>query len=438
MLNILAVTSPGDGHVNPMLAIVATLVLRGHRVTWYSGRAYRDRVERVGATFLPMTAGYDYGGLNREQAFPDNAKLRGVAGMVAGFRDAFLDTAPGYLRDLTDFVDATPVDVMITDETSFAAGLLGELRGIPVVWVSTSIYILSSRDTAPLGLGLAPSASAVGRLRNRVLGEVANRVVLRELRRAGSLLRERVGLTALPRGAFENIVDHPRLYLMGTVPSFEYPRSDLLPQVEFVGSVTTPGPADYDTPSWWGELTGIRPVVHVTQGTIADDASHLLVPAIRALAGLDVLVVVTTGVPPEQLDLGPRPGNVVVERFVPHALLLPHVDVMVTNGGYGGVNTALSHGVPLVIAAATEEKHEVAAHVAWSGAGLRVRRSGRFEPRLRRAVRRVLDEESFRRRAHALRAEFARLSGPERAADRVEELDVAARGSRDELSRGGG
>jgi UDP:flavonoid glycosyltransferase YjiC (YdhE family) len=43
---------------------------------------------------------------------------------------------------------------------------------------------------------------------------------------------------------------------------------------------------------------------------------------------------------------------------------------MVTNGGFNGVQSALSHGVPLVCAGKTEEKPEVCARVAWAGVGI--------------------------------------------------------------------
>ena len=46
---------------------------------------------------------------------------------------------------------------------------------------------------------------------------------------------------------------------------------------------------------------------------------------------------------------------------------------MVTNGGYGAVQRAVSTGVPLVVAGNTEDKPEVAARVAWSGAGINLR-----------------------------------------------------------------
>ncbi len=48
-----------------------------------------------------------------------------------------------------------------------------------------------------------------------------------------------------------------------------------------------------------------------------------------------------------------------MERFIPFDRLLPQVDVFVANGGYGGVQLALSHGVPIVGAGRTEDKIEV-------------------------------------------------------------------------------
>ena len=59
-----------------------------------------------------------------------------------------------------------------------------------------------------------------------------------------------------------------------------------------------------------------------------------------------------------------------VAGFLPYAALLPRVDLMVTNGGWGGTLAALSHGIPLVIAGGDLDKPEIAARVAWTGAGV--------------------------------------------------------------------
>lgn len=134
-------------------------------------------------------------------------------------------------------------------------------------------------------------------------------------------------------------------------------------------------------------------------------------------------VIATTGAkPPEALGLATLPPNVRVERFIPYEVLLPHVDVMVTNGGYGGTTQALAHGVPLVLAGTTEDKMEVNRRVAWSGVGIDLRTDWPKPAAIREAVGRVLAEPSFRRRAEAIRDEMRQYDAPRLAAATIEGL----------------
>jgi UDP:flavonoid glycosyltransferase YjiC (YdhE family) len=166
--------------------------------------------------------------------------------------------------------------------------------------------------------------------------------------------------------------------------------------------------------------------VHVTQGSIRPDMRELVVPTLRALEHDDLLVVVTTGgVPRAELEArfgGPLPDNARVSPFIPYDLLLPHVDLCVTNGGYTGVTTALHHGVPLVQAGSTEEKAEIGARVAWSGAGVRIRATSPGRHRVRRAVRTALHDPRYRAAAGRIGAELRRHDAAEEGADLLERL----------------
>jgi UDP:flavonoid glycosyltransferase YjiC (YdhE family) len=161
-------------------------------------------------------------------------------------------------------------------------------------------------------------------------------------------------------------------------------------------------------------------VVLVTQGTVRNEDDLLFAPAIEALASGDALVIVTTGngAPVK----GPLPPNVRVEPFVPYAALMPHVSAYVTNGGYGGVQMALAHGVPIVVCGATEDKPEVGARVAWSGAGLRIRSRTPTAPELRAAVSRVLSDPAYRGNARRIAADIAACDAPATGAGLIEEL----------------
>nr|AHE14906.1 StaG-like glycosyltransferase [uncultured bacterium] len=426
---VLIATSPAEGHVTPVSWVARELVARGHEVRWYTGKAYRRKVGSTGAVHEPMRRAFDFSGQNRGEAFPSHAGLTGIASFKVGVKEIFYDAAPDQAEDLLDILVDFPADVLVGDDMCYGACFAHELSGIPLAWIGNSVYILGSRDTAPLGLALPPSSAPLGRLRNRLLRAVNDHLVMRDVRRYADRTRTRVGLPRLTSAAMENIAEPPDLYLVGTTPSFEYPRTDLLPQTHFVGPFSGPSPEEFDPPVWWEDMLARGPVVLVTQGTTANDVERLLAPAIRALADQDLFVVVTTGgATAQEVWSGPLPPNVRVEPFIPYAHLLPHVDVMISNGGFNGVHMALGHGIPLVVTPATEEKGEVAARVSRVGAGLTITRSAINEASIRGAVDEVLNDPRYRRRARELQAEQSEYDGPGRAAELIETL--AAQGRR--------
>jgi UDP:flavonoid glycosyltransferase YjiC (YdhE family) len=103
----------------------------------------------------------------------------------------------------------------------------------------------------------------------------------------------------------------------------------------------------------------------------------------------------------------PIPANARVSTFLPFEWLLPKVDVVVTNGGYGTVNLALQRGIPLVVAGATQDKAEVSARVAWSGAAINLQTTNPTFRSLRTAVLEVLNVPTYRTAAGRISAEFA-------------------------------
>lgn len=187
--------------------------------------------------------------------------------------------------------------------------------------------------------------------------------------------------------------------------------------MRFVGPLRLDASSDATLPSWWDEFDGSRPVVHVTQGTLANaNLGRLMVPTLHALAREDVLVVASTGGRPAS-DLfdrlaGPLPDNARVAEFLPYDRLLPRTQLMVTNGGYGGVQQALAYGVPLVVAGTTEDKPEVAGRVAWSGAGINLRSGSPSRHRIRRAVRSALWNAEYAAQAKRLQVQIGELGDP--------------------------
>lgn len=73
----------------------------------------------------------------------------------------------------------------------------------------------------------------------------------------------------------------------------------------------------------------------MAQGTVATDFDDLIRPALSALQEERVLVLATTG-NRDVSTIGMSPPNALLSPFVPFDRVMPFVDVIVTNGGYGG------------------------------------------------------------------------------------------------------
>jgi len=428
MSHILFCSNPFSGHVRPGLPIAAELVARGHEVSWYTGSRFARLVESAGARHVPLDRAPDFDEADLGGAFPERDRLRaGIPQLKFDVRHVFLDPMVGHVADLRALLAERPVDLIVAESTFGAAVILAEQTGIPVVAYGITPLTSSSRDTAPSGLGLPPMAGPLGRLRDRCLTALVERVLFGAEQRRFQEVRAELGVPRT-RAFFMSAADDVPLYLHGTVPEFEYPRSDLAANVRFIGALVPPAPAGAARPAWWSELSGDRPVVLVTQGTVKVDPAMLLEPAIEALADEDVLVVATTGgVDPAPILARHRAGNVRLERFIPFPDLLPHVDAVVTNGGYGGTQQALMHGVPVVTAGITEGKLEIGARVRWSGAGIDLRTDRATADGLRTAVRTVLNDPSYRRAAQRLASRYAEYDAPRIAAGLIE----------DELARAG-
>jgi len=417
MARLLVATVPLTGHIQPMTLLVRELASRGHEIHWYAGAKFERTVTATGAVFHPRKAARDFDDADVEATITSLRGKRGIGRVKVQLREMFIAPMADERADLDAIADATQPAAIIADSGHLGASVFAEARSLPWIGVGISALMIPSIDTAPFGSAYPPQPGPAGERRNKIMNKVVFRWMFGDVNRAFRRARVAAGLPA-GEGMYFDVLA-PDLFLQPTVPSFEYPRRDLPAQVRFIGAFVPPAPSA-QLPVWWADVLAAReqkrPIILVTQGTLATDPRELIAPSLAGLAELDALVIVTGKV------AGDLPANARAADFVPYAQLLPHVSVMVTNCGYGGVQMALHHGVPLVAAGGSEEKPEIAARIAWSGVGVDLR-TGRPKPKaVRTAVVRVLAEPTFGERARAIGAEMASYNAPSMGADLVEEL----------------
>jgi UDP:flavonoid glycosyltransferase YjiC (YdhE family) len=422
--HVIATATPFHGHVQPVLTIVAELVRRGHEVDVLTGARFADDVRSAGAHHVPLPPAADYDDRKLDLYFPERAAIpAGPAQLEYDLKYIFGAPTAAQSHALRALLARSPATVVISEPLFFGAAAFAlsapPSRRPAVIGVGTTLPTLLSDDAPPLGLAMPPVVGEQAKTQHRAM----NAQVRKLFADTQQYLEKSFGEsgTELPGFILDCMVTVPDHYLQLSVPGFEYPRGDLPPTFRFAGPLPTAPRKPHALPDWWAELEHeTRPVVLVTQGSFANgDLTQLVRPAVDALADEDALVVAVTGRSNGPADLGPVPRNVRVGGYVPHEELLPYASVLVTNGGYGGVHTALWHGVPLVVAGAGEDKPEVAARVGWSGVGIDLRTGTPSREAIRSAVRTVLAEPGHRERAARLRDEFHRYDALEVVAELV-------------------
>ncbi|KJL29240.1 glycosyltransferase [Microbacterium oxydans] len=417
--SVLITSSPLLGHLTPGVLIGAELARRGHRVRVLTGARHRERVERAGLEFVPLDVAADFDDRDMRSAFPQVADLTGIRGLSAGVLEVFSKPVDAQFASVERALGDVPTDVVLS-EMLFAGvyplALLPKSERPRIGILGISPMTLGAPGLPPYGMGLLPATGPIGSLRNWILYQAANRVVLRPAQKYLAQAMRRLTDTTLSVPFFEMPGLGDALIHLGT-QGFEYPRPRPRTRLIFAGPLSSRNVGG-EVPDWAEDIEG-RKVVHVTQGTVANaDLRELVVPTVESLRGTETLVVITGGGRPAdevltelRQHLGELPDNIRVSTFLDYEWLFPRIQLFITNGGYGGVNEALRHAVPVVVVGNTEDKPEVAARVEWSRVGVRVRSTLPSAGEMRKAIDLVLGDPSFRDRAATMSEEIASSPG---------------------------
>jgi len=437
MSKFLVITNPSDGHVYPLIPIVSELVKSGHAVRWISGRVYKEKVEKTGAEYIQMHQKYDRGKVELYDFFPELKKLKGIAMVRFYWKYWVFSPVPYYVRQIEEVLQDYKADAIIGDTLRNWAIFVTERGGPPFAMINVFPLIYPSKDTPPQGIGLLPGKSLISKIKDRFLRFLVYKIVYKPNQDYCNLIRSELGLPKYKHFFLKEGWEKPGIVLQPTTPSFEFSRTDLPSTVHFIGPLLVSSDPNFVPPPWWDKIiTTDKKIILINQGTIARTIDNLIKPSIKALENEDVIVI---AVPVKEGQLNNIPANTFVSEFIPFGNLLPYVDVVITNGGYGGVQNALSYGIPLIIAGATEDKMEVSARVEYSKTGINLRTNNPTPEQIIEAVRQIFSNPVYRKNAQYIQNEFKKYNAPYMAVKLLEEMvSTHEKVARPDLRRGSG
>ena len=371
-MKVLAVATPGAGHINPMLPLIEALLAQGDEVTLAAGEDPGGAVARTGANFrIAGRSEMDWfadlqtrvlHGMPGDGLAPERINHYFVPRLFAEV------AAPDMIDDVVAIGRELSPDLVLFETYAFAGPLAAEVLGVP------GVHHLISPMLPHEVLALADDAvSPVWRSFDRSTPGYA--------------------------GVYETIT------IEITPPSLE---EQTIPSGETLAMRPAPPPAA-------GSAQTDPPCVYLTLGTLLGN-TEVFRTAIAGLANERVEVVVTVGADNDPAMLGPVPANARVERYIPQTKLLPRCSVVIHHGGAGTMYGSLTHGVPQVVIPQGADNFVNGLLLARCGAGVMIGPQELSPEAVRDAVRQVLEQPSYGESGRRLAEELSARPEPRHVA----------------------
>ena len=407
---ILFACVPGDGHFNPLTGLAKHLQSLGCDVRFYASSAFEQKLHKLNIPFYPFTKAMDIPSDKIDEVFPERKHINNqVKKLVFDMINYFILRSTEYMADIKDINDNWPIDAVVADCLFSAIPFIKKEVNVPVISIGVLPLIETSKDLAPSGLGMEPSHSFLGKLKQKMLKTVANKVLFKKPNALFFSLMKKHNIPCYDPNAFDALVSSSTLFLQSGTPGLEYSRSDLGKNIRYIGPVLPYRDRTVQKEKWHDErLNQYKKVMLVTQGTVEKDGSKLLVPVMDAYKNTDTLVIVTTGgSQTKELQQQYPEQNIIIEDVIPFDDVMPHVHLFITNGGFGGVMQGIQHGLPMVVAGVHEGKNEICARIGYLKYGINLKTETPKAEQIKQAVRAIESDNSYLNNVGRLQKEFA-------------------------------
>ena len=370
MGKVLFFNFPGEGHVNPTIALVEELVKKGENVVYYCVEEYKNKIEKTGALFRP----YENFTRNIDPMKRMTEKIDPLEMLL--FMGRSMDKI---IEDVLNEISEEKYDYVIYDNNFAAGWIIADVLGIPKISSCTTFAINEEIFSA-----LIKSRGEMDKTspRYREIEEISTKWK----HKYGVVLSDRQNLMSCPGDI--TIVFTSKLY---------QPYADKFDEsFIFVGPSIAPR-KDVETLPL--KIIPSNKLIFISMGTVFNQQPELYTICFKAFQESQATVVLSVGKQTDIRQFKDIPPNFIVRNYVPQLEILQQADVFITHGGMNSSSEGLYFGVPLVVIPVMGDQPIVANRIEELGAGLQLNRQELDAITLRNTTEQVLSNSSFKERS---------------------------------------
>ncbi|MFD0771968.1 macrolide family glycosyltransferase [Bacillus sp. CGMCC 1.60114] len=390
MSKVLVIGFPGEGHINPTLAIVEELIRRGETVVYYCIEQYRNKIEKTRASFRPyedFTSQIDIMKKIDEGHNPLEMIYR-----IVNVADKIV---PTILKEIKE----ESYDYVIYDNNFIVGVMIANVLRLPKISSCTTFafnHHMSFGSTSKLNEITKSSPMYQVCLDTMQKWEKQYNIVCNSL---FDIMNQPGDIT---------IVFTSKLY---------QPRAELFDDsFIFVGPSISPRK---DVSHFPIEKLKTERVIFISMGTVFNQQPKFYETCFEAFQDMEATFVLAVGKKTDISQFKNIPSNFLVYNYVSQLEVLQHTNVFITHGGMNSSSEGLYFGVPLVVIPVAGDQPIVAKRVEELGAGIQLDRLQLTAKMLCEATEQVLNNKEFSQNSHTIGKSLKEAGGYKKAVDAI-------------------